>query len=732
MNYQQEESLPNNCSRPKPTFWAGFDDFVQAANDHGMLVFVSGIMEPVGGMDTDYPGDIDLPRDPVDEDRYPRYAPAKVFARYMASRYSGNHVVLSPGFDSGPRTSFDQNNENVLELMKQTGQELNRVAPDLMLHSNHWGTVSTSQMLTLQNESWLDFQMLQSGANFGAPGGENGRLQRTTERARLLPPTLLNDSTASSKGVINGEGPYDDGEPIPFSTPPTFHRNDFRARQVGHLSWLNGAFGYTTGIGGLWDWSLCSLANRPSYCSEYRPRNPGYDQHHEGLAKSSAAQMSHLGKLMKTVAPYNGRTATHITYEQNRIKNQPADTEQQRKMATLRDPWALQVYLPRNDYVMIGAQGIYGDPSRNRWWNVRSGQYETYVAPPIVRCPVGQACAVDLNFCLENPSQCSYCGTFGAELHCAFKNFRQNPEAVEGANDFVLEIELSTPGYLSGWAGTSTLDLRAYAGIVEGMGSWGIYGDLRASTGEAVVKPFRIDSLLQSKFPRSSVASRDGHDNFVVAWQDDADADGFEEIYARFVGPTGSLGALVRVSPVEQSDNLAPAVAMDNGGRSFIVWNRRSSLGSTVLAASLDSGEPQASPPVEIGGGESPYAWSPTVASTPCGAVTVAWTETEPLELPRILYAQLDGDLQFTAGTAQLGGVDAEQLTPIRSYVGTDGTVTVEWEALGGSVAAARRKISISPTEGPEALETTLATWGFDAPTPPLESEDSLSPWANQ
>ncbi|MEZ5313840.1 MAG: hypothetical protein R2862_09425 [Thermoanaerobaculia bacterium] len=49
------------------------------------------------------------------------------------------------------------------------------------IKSNHWGTNSTGQMDDLQTDSWLDFQMFQSGQNSGA-----NQLTLLTQRAREL------------------------------------------------------------------------------------------------------------------------------------------------------------------------------------------------------------------------------------------------------------------------------------------------------------------------------------------------------------------------------------------------------------------------------------------------------------------------------------------------------------------------------------------------------------------
>lgn len=50
-----EEALPNVCSRARLEFWSKMDAFVEAANAKGLVIFLTGLMEPVGGpSDCDY------------------------------------------------------------------------------------------------------------------------------------------------------------------------------------------------------------------------------------------------------------------------------------------------------------------------------------------------------------------------------------------------------------------------------------------------------------------------------------------------------------------------------------------------------------------------------------------------------------------------------------------------------------------------------------------------------
>lgn len=242
----EEEVEPERCSRPKLDYWRNLESMVQTINDRGMVAFVAGLMEPTGSRrmsdedepgDPDYPADIDH-EDNYDEDRYPRKAHARTFARFLTARLAGNMVVLSPSFDSRP-FQLAHNGETVEELMKAVGTEIAATAPHLPL-TNHFGqNAGLTEMTRLQNEPWLDFQMLQSGAWLNK--SEGAQLNEVLKTARTKPLPLLEQ--LPPLGALNGEAIYDEGEPLDSAGGRTYHRNAYRAREAMYLTWLNGSFG---------------------------------------------------------------------------------------------------------------------------------------------------------------------------------------------------------------------------------------------------------------------------------------------------------------------------------------------------------------------------------------------------------------------------------------------------------------------------------------------------------
>lgn len=211
--------LPNSQVRPNPAFWQAFEARVKAANDKKLVVFLAGVLEPVGG-DTD-------------GSRYPEQAEAVLFARWITARLSGYHVVFSPGFDSPPVTV---DGTNLVSRLKTVGAEIKRIAPRHLV-TNHWSSAAWLTetkacgdafalvgMNQLNAESWMGFHMFQSGSI--CPEGPS-RLDRLTQRARTLAQdfaTLANPKKPS----LNGEATYDTGQALDSGGG----RNRYRARQT--------------------------------------------------------------------------------------------------------------------------------------------------------------------------------------------------------------------------------------------------------------------------------------------------------------------------------------------------------------------------------------------------------------------------------------------------------------------------------------------------------------------
>ncbi len=749
---RDEEVEPKDCSRPRLSFWRNFEGLVKSINDHGMVAFVAGVMEPTGSRrqsDPDDPGapdwvdpvtgeqDVDH-EDNYDEDRYPRIARARTFARFLAARLAGNMVVLSPSFDSRP---FQQahNGETVEQLMKAVGSEIAAATPHLPV-TNHFGqNAGATEMMRIQSESWLDFQMLQSGAWLGK--GEGEQLGWVLGTARTKPPAIL--ALQPRRGALNAEATYDEGEPLVNEGGRTYHRNAYRAREAMYLTWLNGSFGHSLGVGGVWDWNVCSLplGQQPVHCDKYRNRNNNWDQVTDmlngdpGARALSSAAMGFWGEQLRSVGPADG--APFLTpFEQSRIiadlnPGEPDLCEhpgEPFQMALGRDPETLVFYMPQNRVLCLDPTNLVAGPGGLTWVDPRTGS-DISSSGPILRCPNWPAppCTIDLVWC-QNPPQgdtCYWCNASSPPTLCAFEN-PLHGEAL-GNEDVLLKVSAQLPGYAEGWAGASAKFLRAWAGRSEPEGPWGIDGEILKLDGSGGSTTFAISDGAQERFPIHPQVGADGKGTYLVAWQDDSDGDGDSEIHARFVGSDGPVGAEVIVSEGGGglvSDDVAATTAMDAAGKALVAWTARGydeGMSPSMLRVAAFDGKFWKSPMTLLTGTEI-ARWNPRLAARADGRFALAWVERVGEEGdPSVQLQWLDGAGRELTSPVQVNELPAEILRLARAWIGTDGDVRIEWETLGHPDGDGRFVRIFLTTGSPKTDETRLF---FTVSDPPVESPE--------
>lgn len=203
--------LPD-ITQPNPAFFQHLDRRLALANDQGLVVMISGLMET--------------------PHRYPPPEQIAVFSRYVAARYSSFEVIFSPSFDSPIR-----------EAETLAAVDAVREAAPASLVTMHMGTGVGPRF---HAADWLAFDMYQSGHNGG------NRAQQSA-RAIGMPADIL--ALAPRKPVINGEAIYE-GE----------LGGAFDVRRTAWLSFLSGAVGYTAGINEVYRWTdqATAMMNVPS------------------------------------------------------------------------------------------------------------------------------------------------------------------------------------------------------------------------------------------------------------------------------------------------------------------------------------------------------------------------------------------------------------------------------------------------------------------------------------
>ncbi len=267
-------ALPRAACVPNKAFWDGWDRHVDAINDNGMLAAVIGLFKRT-----------------YDSSTWPTVADSRGYGRWVAARLAGNQTALSPGFDEAPKSSQTFNEagcgsvtngaENQACRARQVGAAIREAillqtaidvpalpatrqgAPLSALVTHHMGGGCPSNdqpggmCLTdywldkFQDETWLDFQLFQSGQGGNCPAPKT-QLQCLTERSSVRPLFLYNLTPV--KPIINGEAIYDNNGRRNCAEPNALY-GELRARQAAFNSLLSGAVGFTHGVGGTWDWN---------------------------------------------------------------------------------------------------------------------------------------------------------------------------------------------------------------------------------------------------------------------------------------------------------------------------------------------------------------------------------------------------------------------------------------------------------------------------------------------
>ncbi|HEX4864481.1 MAG TPA: DUF4038 domain-containing protein, partial [Acidimicrobiales bacterium] len=312
--------VPNSCSRWMPGYWQQFEARIQDANSRGMVVVVAGVMEPFS----------------YGPPRYGAPQWVSIFARNLAARLSGHHVIFSPGSDN-PLTATAQT------LVSSVGPTMDQAVPAHLL-TYHAGGGSTCADYTsnLQTQTWHDFHLFQSGHCMNSralvPGSEmlcdplrdyppsspsspnppdETPQQCVTRRAREMSYTLF--TNAAAKPVVNGEAVYD-SDPAHQNLTTSPDNRDF-LRQTGYLSALSGSFGFTYGSQYFSAWQV----QTSTLAAQLGPVPTT-----TGMVPTPA--LAHSGwDIQRLASIFKARTWKDLLPDPSRILNQP--TADDRKMA---------------------------------------------------------------------------------------------------------------------------------------------------------------------------------------------------------------------------------------------------------------------------------------------------------------------------------------------------------------------------------------------------------------
>ncbi len=648
-------------SKWNPTFWQSFEAKVQYANEQGLVVVVVGLMEPsYQYLATD---------NPTPGQRYPPEADAKIFARNLAARLAGNFVILAPGFDTRPDAGAKS------ALIRAVGSEIHGVSPRFVA-TNHFGgstpvAVSTGGVYNdyqdFESEPWMDIHLFQSGQCRNLDNGQQAtvaqQLQNFTNRARQMPldlrvmPRRL--PTGNAEAIYDNEGAVlEAGQSAPDNA--AYYR-PYRVRQTAYLSTLSGAFGYTMGVYGLWDWGLGDGAG------PYQPRSP-----RNSVNRPSTAQLQALATLFRDRLRFWYRLAPKPAL----ITNNPTEpnpsnpVNQHLQMVVSREVTRRTVvaYLPDDGEIRLQLPAaLYPGLTTTRWrkefWNPRTGTIDTQPVSFTLVGGTADTYRVPRPACL-------------AGQPCTGQN---------GDRDWVLILTDTSQGAAAWVTQLAATSLQAWAVWDPVSSLWSIRAQLfdgsEAPVGSEVL--LSDETAAPQRLPQVAHNSQGG---FLVVWEA-VDPTGNGPV---ILGQVVSEGGVTQGSPLVLNDSKVgvpeePVVSADGAGQFVVAWVLRDpeTGESKVLARRLGKDGLPVSSEAPVHGGSLLARSAPLVSAEPGGGFAVAWQSDDPLTGASSVLVQRFDDKGVPSGAALTVATSASEALALESLT-TDalGNFTVVWQPL--------------------------------------------------
>ena len=328
------DQLVDKCHRFNPIWWRALDDKVEKANAHDIVVVLAGFIDPITGKAKQVQAN---------------KTEATYFAEAVTARMLGNFVIYSPGFDHRLSCLKD----NIRTVGKDIGAvdqwKLGNKQRSIHPIGNH--TAGNTRKEDYKDtdrtkdgfphkESWLDFQLFQSGTpnktppvptltnTCPDPPADANELETMTDRAVKVADFV--SKLTPVKPAINGETVYPGTGPLDTLNIHT----PYRARQTAYYSMLSGAQGYTMGVCSVVNWGLPSFG-----CpGEWDPQQLG--RQNPGVLRTIGST-----RILRSFFQSLPVSWLQLKPQSNRIWNQPGPVEKQMVLA-FAGKKVLVAYLP--------------------------------------------------------------------------------------------------------------------------------------------------------------------------------------------------------------------------------------------------------------------------------------------------------------------------------------------------------------------------------------------------
>jgi hypothetical protein len=525
-------AVPNNCSRWRTDYWQEVDSMVEYANQKGLVVVMAGMIDPAdrGGCRV--------------SQSYPRTADAVIFARNLAARLAGNHVIFSPGFDDWPGIVLDSSAQSagtVDASMQAVGPALKAVVPRHLVTNHLAGSALVTAYTNYQGAPWLDFQLFQSGHATNVPvacpgkSGSSWQVMQQCAVSRAIDLTKGLRAASRTMPVINGEGAYENPDSSAF--PPD---NRYGMRHTAYASLLDGAAGFTAGVYGaaasLTAWNNPASVFATNGIKDMQQTRTLFEGFFPGGTVSWGELASTTALIDSTSAGTNSSTA-------------PGE----RRILSGAQGAVILSYVPNNPQVTTLGSLKFNCRTWNAEWRDPRG-----VQAPIVPCPGGTKTNFSIPFGCPNRTLGDQTGA------CDWLLYMRRPTSASGTvatgqGDTYLEVTVVVPG-----GGDST----------DGIQSTGLTAQVMTGDGTAIspATAIGVDGTTQYGDPTVVSEGQTGAE-FWVVWEAETTDDGTTDVFARLVGADGSpIGDAFQVNQWIPDSQFDPFTVIDNAGNVTVIW----------------------------------------------------------------------------------------------------------------------------------------------------------------
>ena len=328
--------IDNDPTRPNEAYFAYVDELIEMAADHDLYI---GLLPTWGDKVNRRQWGVG----PIVFDEQN----AQIYGEYLGERYRDRtNIIWILGGDRVALLEKEGTTDDYRPLWRAMAAGIDSGTDGQALMTYHpQGRTSSSQWL--HGETWLDFNMMQSGHG----GGPDRPVWEMIERDYGLTPV---------KPVLDGEPNYEDHPINPGANwdPANGHYREHDVRKQLYRSVFTGGFGVTYGHHSIWQ-----------FCG---PRHPGHNHTDrtwlEALERPGANQVQFLRALMES-----RRFLSRIPDQSLIVSTNGERGEQMRATRDSGGSYAM-VYLPRTRPVQVNFGKLSGETIRAWWYSPRTGQ----------------------------------------------------------------------------------------------------------------------------------------------------------------------------------------------------------------------------------------------------------------------------------------------------------------------------------------------------------------------